>query len=61
MDPAFEIAITAEHGDSHQIAFFDRPGDDGRQRAAVADAGRAAIAYKMETLHFQIAHQAGLD
>ena len=48
VDAAFEVAVAAEDGGHHQAALGDRPGDRGRQRAAVADAGRAAVPHQVE-------------
>ena len=48
VDPALEVAVAGEDGDGDQVVFLDRLGDRGRQRARVADAGRAAVADQVE-------------
>ena len=44
IDAALEVAVAAEHGRGHQVALRHRRGHRIGQRAAVADAGRAAVA-----------------
>src|SRR5919206_355566 len=44
MDPTFEVAVPAQHRGHHEVVLLDRTGDRVGQRAAVADAGRAAVA-----------------
>ena len=48
VDPALEVAVAAQDGDGDQVVFVDRLGDLRRQRARVADAGRAAVADQVE-------------
>ena len=48
VDAAFKIAIAAEDGDGEEIIFLDGGADGVRQRAAVADAGGAAVADEIE-------------
>ena len=48
VDAAFEIAIAAEDGDGDEIIFLDGGADRVWKRAAVADAGGAAVADEIE-------------
>ena len=48
MDAAFEVAVAGEHGGGHEFLSHDGRGDGGRQRAAIAYAGSAAIGGQME-------------
>ncbi len=49
IDASLEVAVATEHGRGHQIALRDGLRDRVRQRSAVADAGRAAVADGVET------------
>ncbi len=59
VDAALEIAISREHGGSHEIAVVDRLGNLRRQRAGIADAGGAAETDEVEPELVQILLQAG--
>ena len=48
MDAAFEVAIAAEDGYGDEIIFFDGGADGIGERAAVADAGGAAVTHEMK-------------
>ena len=48
IDAALEVAIAAEHGGCHESPSRDRLGDRFRQRATVADAGRATVTHGVE-------------
>ena len=48
IDAAFEIAIAAEDGDGDEIIVLDGFADGVGERAAVADAGGAAVADEIE-------------
>ena len=48
VDPALEVAVAGEHGDDREVLGADDVGDLLRQRAGVADAGRAAVADEVE-------------
>ncbi len=60
VDPAFEVAVAGKHRRRHQVALVDRLRDRLGQRAAVADAGRAAVAHEVETELVQIRREPGL-
>ena len=59
VDAAFEVAVAAQHRGRDQIALLDRRADRLRQRPAVADAGRAAVADQVEAQRLQRRQQAG--
>ena len=59
-DPALEVAVAGEDGNGDQLVFGDRGRGRGRQRPAVADAGRAAVAHGVEAELLQVGGQAGL-
>src|SRR5215475_2079267 len=60
IDSSFEIAISAENGrDDEAVLFYGGP-DRLRERAAVTDASRTAIADNVETQTFEVRHQAGI-
>jgi len=48
LDPAFEIAVAAQDSGNNQVVLFNRLGDRGGQRAAVADQVRAAVTHEMD-------------
>ena len=48
VDAAFEVAVAGKHGGSDEIVLADGLGDFRRQRAGIADAGRAAEADQIE-------------
>ena len=59
IDAAFEIAIAAEHRDGDEIIVLDGFADRFGERAAVADAGGAAVADEIEAERIEIGPQAG--
>ncbi len=59
-DTAFEVAVTGENAGRNQALVVDRLGDRRRQRAGVADAGRAAEANEVETDRIEILLKARL-
>ncbi len=59
MDAAFEIAISAEHRDGNHVVVFDGCADGVGQRAAIADAGGAAVTHQMEIQFIEIRRKAG--
>ena len=48
VDAALEVAVAAEHGGDDEVVRLDGLGDGVGQRAAVADAGGAAVADQVE-------------
>ncbi len=46
---AFEVTVATEDGRCNQVARLNRIGDGFGKRSAVADAGRAAVAHRVET------------
>jgi hypothetical protein len=48
IDSSLEVAVAAQHGGGNQVSALDRLADRRRQRAAVADAGRAPVAHQVE-------------
>ena len=48
MDAGFEVAVTRKDGGRDEVAALDGAFDVGVERAGVADAGRAAVADKIE-------------
>src|SRR5207245_7519356 len=49
MDAGLEVAVAGQHGDDGEVFFGDRRLDLGtRERAGIADAGRAAVADEVE-------------
>src|SRR5712671_2228890 len=59
MNAALEIAIAAQHGDGDKIIVLDGSADRVGQRAAVADAGGAAVADQVKFQFFEERRQAG--
>ena len=59
VDPALEVAVAREHAGHHQVALVDRLGHRLGQRAAVADAGGAAVAHHVEAELLQVGQQPG--
>src|SRR5436309_2511710 len=59
MNAAFEVAVSTEHCDSHQIVFLDGRANGFREWAAVADAGGAAVSDEVEVQFVQIRREAG--
>ena len=57
---ALEVAVAGEHGGGHELAVVHRLRHLGRQRAAVADAGRAAVADDVEAEGLEVGQQARL-
>ena len=61
-DAAFEIAVAGKHADRDQVLVIDRLADRLGERAGIADAGRAAIADKVEAKRVEIVGKpAGLE
>ena len=60
LDAAFEISVAAQHGRDNQAARVDLGRYIVRQRAAVADARRAAVADENETELIEIRVEPGL-
>src|SRR4029078_12122146 len=60
VDPAFEVAVTGEHGGDGEIVGLDGLGDLGVERTGVADAGGAAVAHDVEAELLQVWGQARL-
>ena len=58
IDPSLEIPIPRKHRRDDQIFFLDHFRDRLGERAAVADAGRAAVADDVEFQFFEIFEQA---
>ncbi len=61
IDAAFEVAVAGEHAGDDQVVFLDGFGDRLGQRAAVADAGRAAVADGVEAELFEVLVEAGFS
>ena len=59
VDPALEVAVARQHRDDREVGVVDDLGDLGRQRAAVADAGRAAVADEVEAELVEVLGQSG--
>ena len=59
VDPALEVAVARQHGDDCEVLGADDVGDLLGQRAAVADAGRAAVADEVEAELVQVLGQPG--
>ena len=57
VDAALEVAIAAEDGGDDKAVLVDCLGNRLQERAAVADAGRAAEADEIEVQGFEIAHK----
>ena len=51
---AFEIAVAGEDADRDQVLLVDRLADRLRQRARIADAGRAAVADEVEAERVEV-------
>ena len=60
VDAAFEVAVPAQNGGRDQVAVDDRLRDRFRKRAAVPDAGEAAVSDDVEAERFERRHQVGL-
>ena len=60
MHAAFEVAIAGQHRARDHIACLHGIGDLRLQRTGVADAGRAAVADRIEADRFEISGEAGL-
>src|SRR5215475_16006122 len=60
IDSSFEIAISAKNGRDDEAVLFYRGADRFRERAAVTDASRTAIADNVETQTFEVRHQTGI-
>ena len=61
MDPPFEVAVAAEHRGDDQVVLGDRVRDLLAERAAVADARRAAVADEVEPELVEIRRQTGFE
>ena len=59
VDAALEVAVARQHRDDRQVLGADDLGDLLRQRPAVADAGRAAVADEVEAELVQVLGQPG--
>ena len=60
VDAPLEVAVAAQHRRGDQVFFLDGLRDHLWHRAAVADAGGAAIAHGVKAQGFQVRRQAGL-
>ena len=60
VDPAFEVAVTGQHGGDGKVVGLDGLGDFGVERAGVADAGGAAVTDDVEAELLQVRGEAGL-
>ena len=60
LDAAFEVAVAAQHRRDDEAALVDLRRNLVRQRTAVADAGRAAVADEVEAKLIEIRVEAGL-
>jgi len=58
MNAALEIAVSAQHGNGHEAVVLDGRADMLFERAAVADARRAAVANQLEAEFVEIFSQA---
>ena len=58
-DPALEVPVAAEHRGDHQLPGLDLLHGGRRQRTAVADADRAAVAHGVELELLQVGRQPG--
>ena len=58
MDPRLEVAVPAQHRGRHQRVLVHHLGDDVGQRAAVADAGGAAVADDVEAESVEVGQEA---
>ncbi len=59
VDAPFEVPVPGEHRGGHQVILADGFGHGLRQRAAVADAGGAAVTHRLETEFSQGRQQTG--
>ena len=59
VDAAFEVAVAGEDAGDDEVVFLDGLGDRLGQRAAVADAGGAAVADGVEADLFEVGVEAG--
>ena len=60
VDAALEVPVAGEHRHDRQVVLVDGRRDLVRQRAGVADAGRAAVADEVEAELLQVRPEAGL-
>ena len=60
IDSSFKISIAAENRGHNKTVILHRRGNGFGKRAAVADAGRAAIADQVEAQPLQVRHQSGI-
>src|SRR5690606_35930186 len=60
VDATLEVAVAAEHRGDDQFMLVDRLADFRDERAAVADAGRAAVADGVEAQFLQVRRQASI-
>ena len=58
VDAALEVAVAREHRDDREVLGLDDVGDLLRQRAGVADAGRAAVADEVEAERLEVVGRA---
>jgi len=59
VDATFEVAVAGEDGSDDEVLFFDGVRDFRKQRAGVANAGRAPVSHQVELELFQIRHEPG--
>ena len=57
--PRLEVPVAGEHRGGHQRMLLDGLGDRLGQRAAVADAGGAAVSHDLEPQLLEIGQQSG--
>src|SRR5688500_7285531 len=60
MNAPLEVAVPTEHRGDYEVVFGHRGSDRFWKVAAIADAGRAAIANELESERLEVRHQAGL-
>jgi hypothetical protein len=58
VDASLKVAVAGEDGGHDEVFLLDGLGDGGWQRAAISDAGGAAIACHMEAQGFQVGEKA---
>ena len=58
-DAALEVPVPGEDGAGDEVVLADRARDLGRERSAVADAGRAAVAHHVEAELLEVRHETG--
>src|SRR5262245_28443506 len=61
MDASLKIAVAAQHRGDNEIVLLDGFRYRQRERAAVADASRAAVADQEKAKLLQVTHQTGFD